>query len=65
MPAGKPAANQVPLAQQTDTAKEAPVAVAAPVLAMGDTLTVVSGQIGGAWMVEDESGTVYTATPVE
>jgi len=36
-----------------------------PALAIGDTLTVVTGRIGGAWMVEDEAGTVYTATPVE
>ena len=37
----------------------------APTLAIGDTLTVVTGRIGGAWMVEDEAGTVYLATPVE
>jgi hypothetical protein len=28
-------------------------------------LTVVSGRISGAWIVEDDSGTVYRATPAE
>lgn len=34
-------------------------------LAIGDTLTVVSGCLGGAWVVEDENGVVYLATAVE
>ena len=34
-------------------------------LSLGDTLTVVSGCLGGAWVVEDENGVVYLATAVE
>ena len=34
-------------------------------LAIGDTLTVVSGCLGGAWVIEDENGVVYLATAVE
>ena len=47
------------------TEKTAAKPEAATTLAIGDTLTVVSGQVGGAWIVEDEEGVVYTATPVE
>jgi hypothetical protein len=57
----------------TNTASPAPTpmttknasAAEGPLLAIGDTLTVVSGRIAGAWMVEDESGKVYQATAVE
>ncbi len=38
---------------------------ATPELKIGDTLTVVSGRLGGAWVVEDDEGTVYLATPAE
>jgi len=34
-------------------------------LKVGDTLTVVSGRLGGAWIAEDDNGVVYTVTPVE
>jgi hypothetical protein len=52
-------------AEAAATTKDAACAVSPPPLAIGDTLTVVSGRIGGAWMVEDEFGTVYAATPAE
>jgi len=35
------------------------------VLNVGDTLTVVSGRLGGVWMAEDDNGVVYTVAPVE
>lgn len=43
------------------------VAVADPehTLQIGDTLTVVSGRLGGVWMAEDDDGIVYTVAPVE
>ena len=63
MPADETATHPTSPAQNIATDEYA-VAGGNP-LAIGDTLTVVSRQIGGAWMVEDESGTVYTATPVE
>jgi len=34
-------------------------------LKVGDTLTVVSGRLGGVWMAEDDNGVVYTVAPVE
>jgi len=34
-------------------------------LSIGDTLTVVSGRLGEAWVVEDDNGVVYLATSVE
>lgn len=34
-------------------------------LRIGDTLTVVSGRLGSAWVVEDDNGVVYLATAVE
>jgi len=65
MPADTTTADQVSPAQETATPKRAAVAPTAPLLAIGDALTVVSGRVGGAWIVEDENGVVYTATPVE
>jgi hypothetical protein len=37
----------------------------ASTLAIGDTLTVVSGCLGGDWVLEDDNGVVYLATAVE
>lgn len=34
-------------------------------LKVGDTLTVVSGKLGGVWMAEDDDGVVYAVTQVE
>ena len=34
-------------------------------LKVGDTLTVVSGRLGDAWIAEDDEGNVYTVTPAE
>ena len=51
-------------AGNTATAKATP-APDLPPLRIGDTLTVVSGRIGGVWMAEDEFGTVYMASAVE
>jgi len=59
------AGSQVSPAHKTVSAKEAAVVVTAHALEIGDKLTVVSGGIDGAWTVEDESGAVYRATPVE
>jgi len=64
MPADTTTANQVSPAQEA-APKRAAVAPTTPLLAIGDTLTVVSGRVGGAWIVEDENGVVYTAAPVE
>ncbi len=62
----KTAANQAASpTQEIATPEGAAVADMAPALAIGDTLTVVSGRLGGAWVVEDENGVVYMATPVE
>jgi len=36
-----------------------------PTLAIGATLTVVSGELGGEWVVEDDDGVVYLLTAVE
>ncbi len=49
----------------TDTATTSASHDAEPILHIGDTLTVVSGRLGGSWMVEDDNGVVYTAAPVE
>jgi hypothetical protein len=45
----------------TDTAQ----AGIADQLKIGDTLTVVSGRLGDAWIAEDDDGNVYTVTPAE
>ena len=47
------------------TPKSVAVADRDHTLEIGDTLTVVSGRLGGVWMVEDDDGIVYTAEPVE
>jgi len=51
--------------QESATADGKAPATAAPRLSIGDTLTVVSGRLGDAWVVEDENGVVYLATRAE
>ncbi len=58
MPADQTASEDTTSRAATATATEKP-------LTIGDTLTVVSGRLGGSWVVEDEEGVVYLATPVE
>lgn len=36
-----------------------------PTLAIGATLTVVSGELGGQWVAEDDDGVVFLVTAAE
>jgi len=51
--------------EKTMTVTDATAQESTDELKVGDTLTVVSGRLGGVWMAEDDNGVVYTVAPVE
>lgn len=48
-----------------EAAPAAPGTPTHPTLAIGATLTVVSGELGGQWVAEDDDGVVFLVSAAE